>query len=232
LIAIRLALVVFAGLLLGKMILQPRVYHYGFVLAMPATLLLVTTLVAWLPAVIDRAGGCGKLFRAAALAALPVAVAAHLVLIGDRLRPRTQPVGEGADRFLADERGEAARWVLARLAQHGRAGETLAVFPDGAMLNFLARRASPTPYYTFMPAELAIFGESRMAAALREHPPDFAVLRPRSMSEYGYRAFGVDYGLELSAWLERHYEPVHLEEALELRERDLPVLLLRRKPAP
>ena len=41
---LRLSVIVFALALLGKMILNARVIHYGFALAMPATLLLVVVL--------------------------------------------------------------------------------------------------------------------------------------------------------------------------------------------
>ena len=55
---------VFALVLLGKMILYARFFHYGFVLAMPATLLLVACLVGVVPAAARaRLGGCQVLPR-------------------------------------------------------------------------------------------------------------------------------------------------------------------------
>ncbi len=64
----------FSLVLLGKMILHARFYHYGFVLAMPATLLLVACLVHLLPAAGGaRLAGCG-ISRMIALAAIAAGV--------------------------------------------------------------------------------------------------------------------------------------------------------------
>ena len=46
---LRLSVGVLALALLLKMILFARVWHYGFVLGMPGTLLLVATLLHWIP---------------------------------------------------------------------------------------------------------------------------------------------------------------------------------------
>ena len=46
----KLMLTVFAGLLLGRIALQTSVLDYGFVLAVPGTLILIVALLDWLPA--------------------------------------------------------------------------------------------------------------------------------------------------------------------------------------
>ena len=51
----RLTMLVYAFALLGKIILNVHVYHYGFALAMPATLITVAALLCWVPAAIDHA---------------------------------------------------------------------------------------------------------------------------------------------------------------------------------
>ncbi|MGH7893059.1 MAG: glycosyltransferase family 39 protein, partial [Candidatus Binatia bacterium] len=76
--AVRTALAVFAFGLLAKMILNARVYHYGFVLAAPATVVLVVAVVEWLPAAVERRGGYGGVVRAVALGALAAAIPTHL----------------------------------------------------------------------------------------------------------------------------------------------------------
>src|SRR5947207_2198415 len=73
-----LALVIFALALLAKIFFNVHAYHYGFVLALPATLLVVVALLAWVPAAITAAGGCGALFRAVAAAAVGIAVLTHV----------------------------------------------------------------------------------------------------------------------------------------------------------
>jgi hypothetical protein len=227
-----ISLAVFATLLLSKMILNVRVYHYGFALAMPATLLLVTALVCWVPALIERLGGYGGFFRAAALGAIFVGSAVHIKVIQQRFRDKTHVVGEGADAFRADRRGHPANWILDEVAKHVRADQTLAVLPEGVMLNFLARRENPTPYINFMPPELLIFGEERILASFQKRPPDFVVLLHKDTSEYGYQFFGRDYGRRLYGWVERNYHSVSLLGARPLRGKRFGILLLRRGTPP
>ncbi len=84
--------------------------------------------------------------------------------------------------------------------------ETFVVFPEGVMLNYLSRRLAPTKHISFMPAELALFGgEKSMLAALQKNPPDHVIFVPRNMREYGYRAFVVDYCLEITGWINDNY---------------------------
>ncbi|MHC4984013.1 MAG: glycosyltransferase family 39 protein, partial [Planctomycetota bacterium] len=74
----RISLTVLAFVMLLKMILNARINQYGFVLAMPATLVLVTALLDWLPAAVGRLGGHGVVLRAAALALIFCGAATYL----------------------------------------------------------------------------------------------------------------------------------------------------------
>lgn len=78
---LQITMVVFALMLLLKLALNGRVYQYGFVLAMPAVLLLVVFLIDWVPAYLIKRGGYGLVFTSAALAGIIVTMWAHLRLI-------------------------------------------------------------------------------------------------------------------------------------------------------
>lgn len=207
---IELALCVFALALLGKMLLNTRLIHYGFALALPALLLVAIALVGWIPAALDARRRAGWVFRAAALGLLAAGTAAHLRRTGHFLERKQVIVGEGRDAFRADVRGTLVDAALADLERRAAPGETLAVFPEGVMLNWLARRVNPTPYINFMPPELLLFGETRIAATFRASPPDWIALVHKDTSEYGYPLFGPDYGRELATWIQESYEPISL----------------------
>lgn len=83
------------------------------------------------------------------------------------------------------------------------------------MLNYLLRLENPTPYISFMPPEVILFGEDRMRAAFVARPPVWIVLINRAASEYGYRLLGDDYGRSLVDWIEAHY--VVVDRVLEVR---------------
>jgi hypothetical protein len=227
----QLSLVIFALGLLGKILLNARVTHYGFVLAMPATLVLVIALLDWVPTAITRLGGYGGILRAATLAGLMICILSHLsvrmLFAGSN---NVYPVARGGDRFLADARGpfvsEALRW----LANYSRRDETLAVFPEGVMLNYLSRRANPMPYLFFTPFDLGLFGEDRIRKSLAANPPAFVALVHKTNSEYGTPFFGKDYGKTLNDWIHENYREVYQigDRPLEEGSR-FGILLLRNK---
>jgi len=225
----RVSLCVLALCLLAKMILNVRVFNYGFVLAAPAALVFVVAILDWIPAVVARMGGAAWVFRAAALGLLLPVLAVHLRAQGVYRSAQRETVGSGADAFLADPRGQFVNALLADLASRAKPSDTLAVLPEGAMLNFLSRRVNPTPYTNFMPPEMLLFGQEAMLASLRARPPDWIVLVHKDTTEFGYQFFGRDYGQEIMAWITRNYSPVVLEGFPPFVDDRFGMLLLGRK---
>lgn len=225
---VQMTTTVFALVMLLKMVLNARIYHYGFVLAMPATLVLVLLLVNWIPAGISRLGGCGVAFSSVALAVICVWICAVHLLVLRRYETKTIPVGNGADSFLADERGTLVQRMLTEISKRVGPQQTFAVLPEGVMLNYLSRRINPTPYFNFMPTEFATFGEHRIFNAFIEHPPDFIVLAHKDTSEFGYRFFGTHYGQKIGVWISENYHPVVRAGAPPLRDHRFGIMLLQR----
>ncbi len=180
-------MLVFALVLLFKMILNTRIYHYGFFLAMPATLLFVVAVVDWIPAWITRQGGRGPIFGSVAAAVVLVAVLGHLRIMNSHYRVKTYPVASGGDAFRAGIRGAAVNLALEAIEQHVGPQQTLAVLPEGVMLNYLSRRVNPTPYNNFLPPVLIVEGEGTIVQAFKDDPPDFVMLVHKDATEFGAR---------------------------------------------
>ena len=70
-LVLQFAMAVFAFVMLLKIIFFVRIYHYGFILAMPATLMGICILTCWIPNAIRKRGGSSSFFLAAALVFLP-----------------------------------------------------------------------------------------------------------------------------------------------------------------
>jgi hypothetical protein len=223
----RLSIAVFAGVLLLKMALNARVGHYGFALAMPATLLVSTAMMAWLPSWVARRGGCGVRTAGVCGGILAAFVAVTIYKSNALLADKTIPIGSGADRFLADGRGEYVKPALAAIAK--LPGDTMAVFPEGSILNYLTRRANPTPFYNYMPTGFSIFGETPILQSLQQAPPDVVVMVEKDTSEFGFRYFGTDYGREIRKWLEQKYVIAHQLGEMPLSGQGFGILVLRRK---
>ncbi len=204
-LVLALSFVLYALGLLLKIFFNVRVFHYGFVLAMPATLALVLGLLEGIPRFLDRRGGCGAAFRAAALGMLVALMGVHLRATESWFRHRTVRVGTGADAYLTDGRGRLIERILERLARLRVPGQSMVVLPEGVMLNYLSRTVNPTPYTNFMPPDIIMFGEERIVAALHAHPPDWIVVTDRAAPEYGYRILGADYGVGIVKWIEENY---------------------------
>ena len=204
----------FATLMLTKIALRTTVAHYGFYLAMPATLLAIAALRSLIPGVLSgvRKRGSGQIMRPAITA---LTIAGILVLSGRSYSiysMKTLTVGTGADQFISFDAetelvgtgvADALRLIDADVPDDA----TLVVLPEGIMLNYLSRRRSTVPYINFMPPELMAFGEPAIIAALQSSPPDYIVVAHKDAAEYGVGDFGSDprNGQQLMGWVNRNY---------------------------
>jgi hypothetical protein len=215
----RLGFALFALGMLFKIVLYARLQQYGFAHAMPALLLTAAALI-----------NAGALVRAAGVGILLALCAGFLQLDARQFGARTVSVARGGDHIWADERGRYVTQLLGELARRAPSAATLAVYPEGAMLNFLSRHANPTPYPSLMPTEVTTFGEDAPLRALERHPPDYVVLAQRDTSEFGVKFFGRDYARGVGRFIETHYRPVWLAGAPPFRSDAFGLLLLERIP--
>ena len=206
---LRLAAVVFALALLGKIVLLTHAYHYGFALVLPGTLVLVAIVADDLPAWVDRRGGRGAVVRAVGLPVWAAFVVFTLLVQSSHLSAKQWTVmAGGPDSFRATARGlevqAAVDWIDQRVPPSG----TVAVFPQGLMVNYLARRATPTRFVNFMPPEVIAAGEAAMLAALQRHPPDAVVIDGSAFRDGQFTLdYRYDWGRTTADWIAAHYRP-------------------------
>jgi hypothetical protein len=205
----------FALGLLAKLGLFCRIWHYGFVLAMPAFAGAIYLLLWLLPLLLEKHGVQRTLFRYGAGLVLMLGFIFLFTQSELRYGKKTVPVGQNGDRMLAfdvktNPAGAGVQIALAWLSTNAPPDATLVVLPEGVMVNYLSRRSNPTRYCVWNPAEEEVFGQDKMTAAFIEADPDFVMLIQRDASEYGVQPFGRDsrFGLDLMRWIERAYEPV------------------------
>jgi hypothetical protein len=225
---LRLVLAIFALLLLGKVFLNVLLYHYGFALTMPAAIVVVAASASWGPQIIDRTGGSGHVARAAAVSLVGLVIFVHLRVYGAIYSRRDVTVGSGRDQFRArDARGLAVDRMIEVLRKLPP-GATVATVPEGAMINYLARRVNPTGYINLMPPEVVMFGQRRILEAFERRPPNYVVrVLASDSSDAGFKSFELDYGREVYAWIMQHYRSVPTPPEAQIGE--FPLLLLERK---
>jgi hypothetical protein len=208
---------VFGLALLAKLGFFTRISHYGFALAMPAFAGAVYLFVWLLPMLLEqRCQVRFHIFRATAGLVLMIGFV-HLFLRSEfYYLQKNVPVGRGGDKIMAYDpmvdpfhgRVEVAlSWIQTNMPP----GATLAVLPEGAMINYLSRHVNPTPCLVWVPPVMAVFGQTTMAAAFEENSPDYVLIIARNTSEFGVGYFGYyrGYGTELKQWIDDHYDRVY-----------------------
>lgn len=228
--ALTVTTAVFGLALLSKMLLISRIQDYGFVLALPSGVLMILALVDWAPQALDRMGGFGSGFRAPALMLILAAAYWHFDITADILALCRNEVGSGADAFTALPReGSGVALGLKMIDANVGRSQTLAVLPEGVIINYLSRRTNPTPYTTYLGVELEAFGDENMTESYERHPPDYILLVYRPTPEYGRLFFGKDFGQQLYRWIMSRYRPVAQVGKTPMKGPD-DMLLLRRDP--
>jgi hypothetical protein len=228
----------FSFVLLAKMMLNARISHYGFYLAMPSTLVLAVGLVWVVPRWLDNGAGRGVIFRTAATLLIAEAVAVHLGIAQNIYKTKTLRVGSGGDAILApgpaaDWRGEAFIDALRAMEAWPR-DATVAVLPEGVMINYLSRRENPTPYISLMLPEMITFGEGVILRSFETAPPDYILLVHRNTAEYGVPLFGSDprNGQAIMDWVSRRYSTAEVIGRTPLREGGYGIAILKRITVP
>jgi hypothetical protein len=201
---------VFAAALLLKIVFVTRVYGYGFVLAMPATLITCYMLLSYVPASLDRRWGSSSILRYSVLAALVVMLAVYSIKSYRLYEMQDYAVGEGGDTLITSgySGGKGVEILLEQIDKVMAPEDDFIVMPEGTLVNYLSRRKNPTKFVTFLPTDITIYGEDRMLAALADTPPDYIILISRDTIEYGVHYLGQGYGDRIYAFIMNGYEGV------------------------
>ena len=197
----------FSFCLLGKMFLNARFWQYGFVLALPAFMLIIMLLIDWIPSYVKIKGGSWLLVKALFLGFLFGLTVDKSMVSALRYIAKNVPIeNEDATLFLENPRAQQFQASLDLLKKNVAANETIAVLPEGVMYNFFLKKKAPTPYISLMPLEVLLYGESVVTNAYKTSPPDYLVFPRRSTQGYGFSEFGRGYAEDLYLWLQNNYE--------------------------
>jgi hypothetical protein len=180
------------------MVLNGRIYQYGYYQAVFAALLVPAILIgeahSWL-----RLGRLGRSFVVLGTASLLCPGVLALARESQEiLRAKTLAVGEGVDRFYAfprriDSNG-AAVGILTGYLRQVPPGGSLLVLPEGVMINYLSRMPGTVAPCTFYSAATAGGREEQIVGELEKRPPDWVVIISRDLSDYGVDRYGADVG--------------------------------------
>lgn len=204
------ALSVFSGALLLKIVFVTRIYGYGFVLAMPATLLVIHMLISEIPGGLSRRWASGAIFRYSVFAVVCVLVSVYAVKSYRFYSIMDYAVGEGGDTIIASGHfgGKGVDILLEQIDKVMAPGDDFVIMPEGVLMNYLSRRKNPTEFITFLPTDMTIYGEDRLLSALQATEPDYIILISRDTIEYGVHYLGQGYGDGIFRFVRSGYSDV------------------------
>ena len=203
-------LVVFALVLLVKMLLNTHVYHYGFALALPATLIVTAFLIYKLPLLLKPFLSSSQFYQSVMITLVLVFVGYHAWFSNMIYELKTFPISKGKDRVIDydrdfNNRGEAVNLALDYIEKNVHREATFATFPDGVMLNYLARRKSSIADITLNPGVWILVGDEAVLDRLEQAPPNYIVYMDREFPYFGLSKFGVDFAQKIDRWIKNHY---------------------------
>lgn len=198
----------FSFLLLVRVLFFVRPGHFGFYLVVPALAAYYIFFISIIPSFF-AGGPAARAFYNTGLALVFIFfIAGHFGLSRFSYQSRTLEVStnRGTIYTFNNPRERNIRSLIAYLLDNTRPAETLVVFPEGLPVNFLAGRANPLAYNTFTPIDLVTKGVSEeIIQGLESQRVDYIAINQRELSEFGCRAFGIDYAQPLWGYIKNNY---------------------------
>ncbi len=229
---IRFTFAVFSTILMLKIVLYGHIYHSGFILALPASLLLVVVSYDGGERVVAGLKGWKLFFHTFLVMIFGGVVLSYSIVDNFYYKFKSFVFGSDRGQFLTySPKIESRGPILMRAIDFLKAlpkGTTVTVFPEGVMLNFMSGRELSTKYFEFSPSFFNMSAESDVLAAFKAAPSDYIVLVDQDMGEHGAHYFGRDYARDLYAWMAPNYQPVQLIGQVPFAGKGFGVLIARK----
>ncbi len=226
-------LTLFALIMLLKMILNVHFYHYGFALAMPASLVMVAACLYYIPGFISRWGN--KEAAAGFLGLFIVLVMLFYYNYTSQIYAlKNYPVAQGRDQFFSfdqiiSSRGPVINEAIKHINRLMSDNDTFIVLPEGVMINYLARRNNPSRYFEFTPNFVEAITEEKMLEAIAPTSPSFIILAEKNTSEHGAQYFGRNYAFNINSWINKNYVKELLIGEEPLTGKGFGIIIARKK---
>ena len=198
----------FALLMLFKIYFDANISGYGFILALPAVLVLVVIMLEFLPKMIDGLfKGSEDLVCSISFLLIGVVVLFYVNQSKIYYSARDFEITHGRDQIISFnpqvsgyslQFQEALNFVNTHLGPR----ETFLVLPEGTLLNYLTRRDTGTHYFKLGPAEEDLWEQDAVLRDFRQHPPDYIFYKL-------WRGFGrKSYSYKIFSWIRANYRQV------------------------
>jgi len=229
---LRILFAVLAAALMARMVLNGRIFQFGYYQAAIAGTVIPAVLLgessSW--ARVQRQG-CAIIMTGFLTLLLPGIL--NLMAQSQRVwKMKTYAVGQGADRFYTfppriEPTGAIVRAVVESLSRQP-GDHTLLVLPEGLMLNYLSRSRSPLAPFIYFSVFTEGGREAALVDELQRQPPDLVVIISCDLREYGIDRYGdaPGRGQLLLRWVAANYKVIGTVggDPLDFRQRGAIIL--------
>jgi 4-amino-4-deoxy-L-arabinose transferase-like glycosyltransferase len=229
----------FCTIILLKIILNTHLFHYGFALALPATLLTIHTLLFLIPEHFRALKKSRGFYQTATLALILFFIYAHVRVEHQVYQFKTLPISQGRDLLLdydpgLESRGVVVNQTLDYLNSRLQPGIEIATVPFGSMINYLSRHPHPLPVLNFNPYNVALYGDQSYLESLQKASSPYILLVhvDAGILVSGKRFFGKDFGQSTFAWIMQNYTLEQQFGQIPFSEKGFGIQILKRKSAP
>lgn len=227
---------VFSLVLMFKMIFHVQVSHYGFALALPATLILIHILTHEVPRQVSINLKPLSMYRPIAITVVAIFIGLHIQFEYKMYSFKGQPVGNGSDTLVdyhlfLNPRGVIFNGAIDFIQKEIPEEARFAAVPGSIMLNYMTRRESPLKYIYLDPGAFQLIGDYKIYADLQRIRPPYIVLGEQKFSQQGRTHFGKDFGKHILQWIHENYFVIQQYGAEPFVTEDFGIQILKRKPS-
>lgn len=205
------AIVAFACGLTGAKVLFSTTLntHYGFVLGLPAGLLIFLFIFEGGAALARRLKrpnfpeGSWKIY--VLLLLLPQAVIFYRTTEAFLATKTERWEAKGAFQYNSDEHLKPLDDLFSYLGRYHDRARTVTVLPDGSFLNFVTGKPNPLFMLSLLPDQVMLFGEQEILRQMSDKKPDLVLLYPSPIAEFGMGNFPEGYGKNIYYWIRQNY---------------------------
>ena len=228
---------IFSLVLMFKMIFHVQIAHYGFALALPATLVLIHILTHEIPKRLFQTSIPQNIYRPVAITLVTIFIGLHIQYEYKMYSLKGQLVGNGSDTLMdyhsfLNPRGIMFNNAIEFIEKEIPEEAQVTAIPGPILLNFMIRRESSLKYIYLDPGALRIFGDYRIYQDLQTSPPPYIVFVEQKFKEQGGANFGRDFGNHIFQWIHKNYFIIQQYGAQPFVTEDFGIQILKRKPSP
>ena len=218
-----------------KIIFNTHVTHYGFALALPATLILIHILIHEIPKQVPTNLKPLKIYRPMAITIVAIFIGLNIQLEYKFYSLKGQPIGKGSDTLIDYHSFLTPRGIIFNTAIDFIQNEIpedahFAAIPGSIMLNYMTRRESSLKYIYLNPAVFQLIGDYQIYKDLQRVRPPYIVLVEQKFPQHGRTNFGKDFGKHILQWIHKNYFIIQQYGAQPFVTEDFGIQILKRKP--